>query len=317
MDNFIKGVRQKAENRVGFICVCSLLILYLAVVSIFFPGYLDWINVFSTSASIGILASAVTFVMLTGRVDLSCGALLSLTGCISCSLIDKSQVLAAVIPLLVGILCGFFNGILMGVLKINSYLATLGLMAVYQSMAFSYTKGNYFSSSGENWYQALSTGRVAGIPAPVVVFLAVVAVCAFVQKRTVFGARLYAVGDNSSSARFTGISPEWVVIKAYMIVGVGAAVSGFLLCSRSMASQPKMGQGYEFDAFTAVIIGGLSLKGGAGGAWGTLLGVVLLGVLKSSFVALGIGTAGQYMAQGLVIFAVLVAQSLERGRDGL
>ena len=102
-----------------------------------------------------------------------------------------------------------------------------------------------------------------------------------------------------------------------MIVGVGAAVSGFLLCSRSMASQPKMGQGYEFDAFTAVIIGGLSLKGGAGGAWGTLLGVVLLGVLKSSFVALGIGTAGQYMAQGLIIFAVLVAQSLERGRDGL
>ena len=259
----------------------------------------------------GILASAVTFVMLTGRVDLSCGALLSLTGCISCSLIDRAPLLAVLVPLLVGAVCGLFNGVLMGVLKVNSYLATLGLMAIYQSLAFTYTQGNYFSSSKSGWYQLLSAGKLWGIPLPAAFFLLIVILCAFVQKRTVFGAQLYAVGDNSISARFTGIDPGRVVIKAYMIAGLGAAMSGILLCSRSMASQPKMGQGYEFDIFTAVIIGGVSLRGGSGGAWGTLLGVVLLGVLKSSFVALGIGTAGQYIAQGAVLFLTLIAQKLE------
>lgn len=295
-----------------------LLLVYILAVGMYRPSFLspgNWLNLISSISAIGIMSSAVTFVMLTGNIDLSCGAVVSLAGCVSCSLIDVSQTLAVLIPLLIGAACGLINGLLVGKLRINSFVTTLGMLSVYQALTFFYTKGSYFSSTAGGWYRQIGQGHVLGIPVPALVFFLVVLLCAFVQQKTVFGSKLYMVGSNPVAARFSGVNPVKMTVAVYVIAGVGCALAAVLLCSRSMASQPKMGSGYEFDVLTAIAVGGISMRGGRGSAWGTLLGVLLLSVLQNSFVMLGIGTSIQLITQGIILFIAIGAQRLASRRE--
>ncbi len=298
--------------------ILVFLLLYVALMSLAIPGFFSLNNalsIFRSCAVIGVMASGVTFVMLTGNIDLSCGSLMSLTACISCALIDTSPFLALVTPLLVGLACGIINGLLVGGLKLNSFVTTMGLLSVYQALTFFYTKGHYYSSTYTGWYSGIGQGQLLGIPVPVYIFAAVVFICAFVQRHSVYGARLYAVGGNPISARFSGISSGGITVSVYAISGFCAALSGVMLCSRSMAAQPKMGQGYEFEALIAVLIGGLSMSSGRGGAMGTLLGVILMGVLENSFALMKLGSGVQYLAEGILLILAVAIQVISERRE--
>lgn len=305
-------------NRSSFGGVLGFLLLYVAAMSVFIPGFFslgNWISIFKSCAVIGVMASGITFVMLTGNIDLSCGSLMSLTACISCALIDTSPFLALLTPLLVGTACGILNGVLVGGLKLNSFVATMGLLSVYQALTFFYTKGYYYSSTYIGWYRAIGQGEILGIPVLVMIFVVTVLLCAFVQRHSVFGARLYAVGGNPISARFSGIRSREMTVVVYAISGFCAALSGVMLCSRSMAAQPKMGQGYEFEALIAVLIGGLSMSSGRGGAWGTLFGVIVMGVLENSFALMKLGSGDQYVAEGILLFVAVAIQVISERRE--
>lgn len=295
-----------------------IMILYVIVISILRPSFLDignLGNLVRSVSTVGIMGSALTLVMLTGNTDLSTGYMLSLVACVACNYADSNPFLAVLLPILVGAVCGCINGFLVGRLKINAFVTTLGMSYVYAAATQHYTNSRYLAATSEGWFKFLGQGYVLGvIPMPVVIFAIVAIIYSFVLHKTVFGAQIYAVGTNPVSANFSGISSVKVVWLSYILGGATTGLAGVVLCARSMSAQPLMGAGYEFEVLTAVALGGLNLAGGRGSVAGTVLGVIFVGILKNSFNILGLSSGLQYLILGiLLMISVKAALDKEGG----
>lgn len=292
-----------------------IMILYIIVVSIIKPEFLsvgNLGNLVRAVSTVGIMGSALTLVMLTGNTDLSTGYMLSLVACIACNYVDKSPVLAVILPIAVGALCGCINGFLVGKMKINAFVTTLGMSYVYAAVTQHYTNSKYLAATSEGWFKFLGQGYVFKvIPMPVIIFAIMAVIFTFVLKKTVFGAQVYAVGTNPVSANFSGISSVKVVWLSYILGGATVGLAGVVLCARSMSAQPLMGAGYEFEVLTAVALGGLNLAGGRGTVLGTVLGVIFVGVLKNSFNILGLSSGIQFLILG-VLLMISVKAALDK-----
>lgn len=282
-----------------------IMLVYIIVVSILKPEFLsvgNLGNLVRAVSIVGIMGSALTLVMLTGNTDLSTGYMLSLVACVACNYADKNQFLAVLLPVLVGALCGCLNGFLVGKMKINAFVTTLGMSYVYAAVTQHYTNSKYLAATSNGWFKFLGQGYVLKvIPMPVVIFAVVALIYTFVLRKTVFGAQIYAVGTNPVSANFSGISSVKVVWLSYILGGATVGLAGAVLCARSMSAQPLMGAGYEFEVLTAVALGGLNLAGGRGTVLGTVLGVIFVGVLKNSFNILGLSSGIQYLILGILL----------------
>lgn len=299
-----------------------LIVLYVILVAILNSSFMtlgNWLNLLRQVAVYGIISCGITFVMLTGRTDLSAGMMLTFLACISCYFVNpnvENQALAIVLPLILGAVAGLVNGILVGVIRLNSFVATLGMMSIYTGAVLLFIKKNtsLFGSQDMTVYKFLGQGSVLGIPMPVIILLVVAAICGLVLRRTVFGARIYAVGSNAVNARFSGINSTGIIVSVYTISGILTGLAAVIMCSRIMSAQPKMGSGYEFTALTAIVLGGLSIKGGKGTIMGTLIGVLILGIIDNSFVILGLNSDLQYIVKGLILaVAVAIQMRGERG----
>lgn len=282
-----------------------IMIVYIVVVSILKPNFMSINNLGSlvrAVSTVGIMGSALTLVMLTGNTDLSTGYMLSLVSCVACNYVDTNPALAVILPVLVGALCGCINGFLVGKLKINAFVTTLGMSYVYAAATQHYTNSKYLAATSEGWFKFLGQGYVFKvIPMPVIIFAVVALIYTFVLRKTVFGSQIYAVGTNPVSANFSGISSVKVVWLSYILGGATVGLAGVVLCARSMSAQPLMGAGYEFEVLTAVALGGLNLAGGRGSVLGTVLGVIFVGVLKNSFNILGLSIGTQYIILGILL----------------
>lgn len=301
------------------VSILVILVLFSVVTTIINPNFMqfgNWMNIIRAVSVTGVMACTLTFVMLTGNIDLSCGSILALTGCISCTLIDISPVLAVIVPILVGMFFGLINGILVGKIKVNSFVTTLGMQYVIGALTYFYTNSEYVISNSQGWFRQIGQGSLLGlIPYPAIIFLAVVLICTFVLNRTVFGAKLYMVGSNPESAKFSGISPTLMIIKAYVIGGAGIGLSSVLLVSRSMSGQPAMGELYPFEILTAVVVGGLSMSGGKGNAWGTLLGVLFVGILSNGFTLMSFNSHVQTICLGVALIVAVILGKLSEGGE--
>ena len=167
------------------------------------------------------------------------------------------------------------------------------------------------------FYKALGQGSVLGIPVPVIILLVVAAICGIVLRKTVYGSHIYAVGSNMINARFSGINATGIIVSVYTISGLLTGLASVVMCSRIMSAQPKMGAGYEFTALTAVVLGGLSITGGKGNILGTLIGVLILGIIDNSFVILGLDTNLQYIVKGAILVIAVAIQIRSERRAGL
>ncbi len=299
-----------------------LIVLYVVLVAILNSSFMtmgNWLNLLRQVAVYGIISCGITFVMLTGRTDLSAGMMLTFLACISCYFVNpnvENQTLAILLPLILGAVAGLINGILVGVIRLNSFVATLGMMSIYTGAVLLFIKKNtsLFGSQDMTVYKFLGQGSVLGIPMPVIILLVVAAICGLVLRRTVFGARIYAVGSNAVNARFSGINSTGIILAVYTISGMLTGLAAVIMSSRIMSAQPKMGAGYEFTALTAIVLGGLSIKGGKGTILGTLIGVLILGIIDNSFVILGLNSDLQYIVKGLILaVAVAIQMRGERG----
>ena len=286
-----------------------LIVLYVIIVSLCNRSFLtagNWLNLLRQVAVYGIISCGITFVMLTGRTDLSAGMMLTFLACISCYFVNpeiENQTLAILLPLVLGAVAGLLNGILVGVIRLNSFVATLGMMSMYTGAVLLFIKKNtsLFGSQNMTVYKFLGQGSILGIPMPVIILAVVAVVCGIVLRRTVYGARIYAVGSNPVSARFSGINSTGIIVSTYTISGFLTGLAAVIMCSRIMSAQPKMGTGYEFTALTAIVLGGLSIKGGKGTILGTLIGVLILGIIDNSFTILGLDANLQYVVKGLIL----------------
>jgi inositol transport system permease protein len=294
------------------------LVAISAVLSIARPVFLtpaNLINVVRQISINGILAVGVTYVLLTGGVDLSLGSLVALTGVVAALFAHPGQyptVMPVIMGVLAGAMCGAANGLMITWGRVAPFIVTLGMMTTARGLALVVSNGRPVSNLSKefNW---LGGGDVAGVPIPVVILLLVAAVSWAFLKNIRLGRYIYAVGGNENAARASGINVGAVKLFAYTVCGTLAGLAGVVLASRITTGQPNAGVGYELDAIAAVVIGGTSLTGGVGGVGGTILGALLMGVINNGLDLLNVSSYFQQIVRGLIIVgAVWLDKQQER-----
>lgn len=272
------------------------------------------LNVIEQSAIIGVVAVGMTFVILTGGIDLSVGSIVALSGVLFglAAHAGMSPLLAALIAVSAGVACGVLNGAVITLGTLPPFIATLGMMSVARGVALMLSDGRPISGFPAG-FRSIATSRAAGIPLSALIMLATYLVAHFILTRTVVGRYVYAVGGSEEAARLSGVNVRAVKGLAYAISGGLSAVTSLLLIARLDSAQPIAGMAYELDAIAAVVIGGASLLGGSGSVLGTLVGALIMAVLRNGLNLLGISSYVQQVAIGVVIVAaVLVDMALRR-----
>ena len=296
----------------GLLTLC--LVLWAAT-----PHFLtvsNLLNVLEQTALNAVVAVGMTFVIISGGIDLSVGSVLALAGiCLALALEAGVPAPAAIaIALVVGGACGLANGLLITLGRLPPFIATLGMMSVARGIALMLAEGRPISGFGEG-FRAIATGRVLAIPAPVVITIVIYAVAHFVLTGTVFGRTTYAIGGNEEAARLSGVQVRFHKTAVYAVAGVTSAAAAVVLTARLNSAQPTAGTMYELDAIAATVIGGSSLLGGEGTVTGTLIGALIMGVLRNGLNLLNVSSFLQQVVIGVVIIgAVLVDMALKRRR---
>jgi ribose/xylose/arabinose/galactoside ABC-type transport system permease subunit len=266
------------------------------------------LNVLDQTAINAVVAVGMTFVIVSGGIDLSVGSVLALSG------IVLGNALAAGIPvpvaialgLVVGTSCGLVNGLLVTWGRLPPFIATLGMMSVARGLALMVAEGRPVSGFAEG-FRVLATERLAGIPAPVFITAATYVAAHFVLSRTVFGRATYAIGGNEEAARLSGVAVRLHKTGAYAVAGGMSAAAAVILTARLNSAQPTAGIMYELDAIAAAVIGGVSLTGGEGTVIGALIGALIMGVLRNGLNLLNVSSFFQQVViGGVIIGAVLV-----------
>lgn len=295
---------------VKFKSLVSLLVL-CTIVSVIAPRFLTVGNITNvlTQVSVNaIIAVGMTFVILTGGIDLSVGSIVAITGAVAASL-DKAHfniVMIILIVLVIGAIIGYLNGFIIAKCNIQAFIATLATVTVFRGVTYVYTQGNPISGLGKS-FMALGNKKAAGIPLPVIIMAVVVLIGAYIVSQTKFGRYVYAIGGNEDSARLSGINTKKIKNYVYMISGITAAISGIIVTSRIGSASPNAGASFELDAIAAVVLGGTSLAGGEGQISGTIIGAVIIGVLNNGLNLLNVSPFYQLIVKGgVILLAVLL-----------
>ncbi len=302
-----------------FLPFISLLVLCL-IVAIVEPQFISPGNLASVArqtAVITVMAMGMTMVMISGGIDLSVGSLLALAGCCGALFMtNKGQspgiILAGIfIAMLVGLLGGFLNGLAVTRLKIPPFIVTLGALGIYRGIALLITDGNGVVNLPEN-FGKLAEGRVLGIPAPLLIVVAIALIIHFVLTSTKSGRYCYAIGSNIEAARYAGIRVASYQILFYCILGALTGLAGAIETARLITGVPTAGEGYELNVIAAVVIGGGSLNGGQGTVVGTIIGSLIMGVLSNGANLLGISPFIQKIVIGSVIVLAVTFDEFQR-----
>ena len=276
------------------------------------------LNIGTQTAVIAILAYGQTFVIVAGGIDLSVGSTLGLTGVVLGWLIASAVVpwpLAVVLALAVGLVVGLVNGLLIAYGRLPAFIATLAVLSSARGLAL-VISGGVPVSGLPSALQTLGSGNLFGIvPYPFLVMLVMFAITAFILQRAYVGRCMYAIGGNQEAARLSGINVTRQTLVTYGLAAVFAAVGGVLSAARLASAQPQAGTGFELDAIAAVVIGGASLTGGVGTATGTLIGALILGVLRNGLNLLAVSAFWQQVVIGIVIVLAVLTDTLRRRRS--
>jgi ribose transport system permease protein len=274
------------------------------------------VNILDQIVVVGIMACAVTVPMIAGVFDLSMSAVAALSAILAISVANQVGIVAGVVAAVgSGVALGLVNGLAVTYARVNSFIATLATSMVFRGIATAVTDGQIVKADDVSLQTLSRPSPLAGVTWATWVLAVIAVVAGVVVAKTVYGRNLYAVGGNENAALVSGISVTWTRISAFMVSGGLSAVAGLVLASRALSAQPSMGTGAEFTAIAAAVIGGVSLMGGSGAVWRSVLGVVLLQLIANGFNLLGAPTIYQQIVQGaLILFAVSLDQFL-RARD--
>ncbi len=292
---------------IGFTVVCSILGRDFLTVS-------NIQNIISQSAVIAIIAIGASMIILTGGIDLSVGSIVGFVGIFGGMLLKDGVplIIAMLLCILAGAVFGLVNGLFVSYGKVPAFIVTLGMMQIIRGLTKVLTGGMPVSGFDE----ALSniTGiQIFGVPIVVLYVFILYAIMAFVMGKTKFGRRIYAVGGNRNAAKLSGVKINKIETATYVLAGIFSAIGGILLLSRLSYADPNAGSGYEMDAIAAVVIGGIALSGGKGNILNTLVGALILGMLKTGLQILNVATHYQTIIIGVVIIlAVFFDKAKER-----
>jgi ribose transport system permease protein len=311
------GVCMKSLTRQEWYGALVAVIVLGALLSLASPYFLttgNLSNVLVQASVIALLAGGQTFVILTAGVDLAVGAVTALAGAIAGHLMLKMGVdpyMAMLAALGIGLAVGGFNGYLVAFVGIPSFIVTLGGLTLWRGLAFDATGG--FDNAGlPDPFPFIGYGTVFGVPMPTVIMVLVFVLMAFVLSSTKLGRYVYAIGSNEMGARQVGINIRWYKLGVYVVSGLACGLAAIVLMARMDSSSGKMAQNFELDAIAAVILGGTSLFGGRGSIWGSLLGAVLITMIRNGMNLLEISQFKQMMAIGAVVIIAVWIDVLRR-----
>lgn len=304
--------------RQGILVAFGLFILGFTLAN---PRFLDPDNIMGvvrSSAILGVMALGVTFVVISGNLDLSVGSMMSFSTIVVLDLHDKLGPTLAIPAMFAMTLClGALIGFLVGYLKLNSLIVTLGMLSAIHGLTLTYSGGKNMDIADKEgtWFSVFGQGDALGIPVPILVFALLAAFLGVVLARTPFGRKVYAVGGNGVAATFSGIRRARVVFACYLASAFCVATAGLIQASRSMGSQNTVGQGLELEVLAAVILGGASLLGGSGTIFKTVIGVLMLGFIQNGLLLVGLQFYVQYVVTWvIIILAVWLDIAAKRGK---
>jgi ribose transport system permease protein len=306
-----KDLRGSLIQLAGMLPVLILICILFAVLT---PNFLTENNIINVvrQASINIvLAAGMTFVILTGGIDLSVGSVLGLTAVIAVvvSLVPSLSWAAIPAALLAGLVIGVLTGMIVAYLGLPPFIVTLGTYTAIRGAAYLAAGGTTVINSQIN-FAWIGNGYLGPVPWLVIIALITIAVSAFILHGTVLGVHVYAVGGNAQAARLTGIPVPFVLIFVYGVSGLLSGLGGAMSASRLYSAQGQLGIGYELDAIAAVILGGTSFSGGIGNVFGTLVGALIIAVLNNGLTLLNVSFYWQLVIKGLVIVLAVTLDKL-------
>ena len=290
-----------------------VLILVLVASSLAFNNFLtaqNLENIVLQGAFLGLIVVGMTFVIISGGIDLSVGSMLALGGVLAAQTLGVSWLLALVLPLLVCALLGLGQGLLIAKAKMAPFIVTLAGLLGIRGLALALARERPIGIDGGSPFTWFGQGQILGVAVPIILVIVAFAVGGLVLARTSYGRVVFAIGGSEESARLMGLPVDRTKIIAYTASGALAGLSGALLAARLSAGDPNAGAAWELDAISAVVVGGTLLTGGAGSMSGSLAGVLLLSILQNLINQLGtLGSYAQQLVSGFFLIAVVVAQA--------
>jgi ribose/xylose/arabinose/galactoside ABC-type transport system permease subunit len=308
-----------AAGLVGRHTVWVLLVFLVAVGGIFAPAFLSPANIFNVlrqATALGFVSIGQTFAIAADCIDLSVGAVISLTSCLAAGIMDGQA--GGILPAL-GVVAvsvtgvGLINGLAVGYRKGNPFIVTLGSMAVVNGAVLLYTQEQHVGSAPPG-FRIIAEGALGPVPLPVLLALVAFVAAHFVLRHTQYGRYVLAVGGNEEVARLSGIATLRIKILTYLVAAGGAGITGLFLTARMNVGDPLVGVGFELDAISAVVIGGTDIMGGRGSIAGTLGGVLLYAVLSNVMNLLNILPFSQIVVKGVIIILAISTYHLRRAR---
>jgi ribose transport system permease protein len=304
--------------RQGILIAFFAFIVTFAVANHRFLAPDNIMGVVRSSAILGVMALGVTFVVISGNLDLSVGSMMSFSTIVVLDLHDKlgpTMAIPAMFAMTMAL--GALIGFLVGYLRLNSLIVTLGMLSAIHGLTLTYSGGKNMDIADKEgtWFAVFGQGKVAGIPVPILMLLGLALLLAMILGKTPFGRKVYAVGGNGVAATFSGIKRARVVFSCYLLSSFCVATAGLMQASRSLGSQNTVGQGLELDVLAAVILGGASLLGGSGTIFKTVVGVLILGFIQNGLLLMGLQFYVQFVVTWvIIILAVWLDIAAKRGK---
>ncbi len=296
----------------GVIVAFIILILFASVRYSQFMTYGNITNVLRQSSMIALVSIGMTFVIISGGIDLSVGAMVAFTSVLVAKMSGSGLSVMIFIPILICTALGTVNGLIVTKMKIAPFIATLGMMMAIRGVNLVMTGGVSVRVSDEviDSYQVIARNFFLGIPVPVWIMIIILSIAMYASKYTKFGRHIYAVGGNEEASVMMGLNVDWVRIRVYMLSGLLAGIAGIIFASRVGAGQPVGCEGWEMTAIAATAIGGTQLSGGKGKVFGTIIGVFIIGIITNILNLQGnVNSWWQGIITGLLLLVVVVIQS--------
>lgn len=318
---FGNGVVKYFKDNIGIIIALFAMCIFLVIFPTTRTTFLtpnNMFNILRQNASNLFLATGMTMVIILGGIELSVGSVIALSGCVAAGCVVNlglPEIVGFLAAILVGAIVGMFNGLVICKTDIPPFIVTLASMNIAKGIALVYTQGAPIRCMTDA-FKFPGAGYVGPVPTPVILMVIVFVIAALMINRTQLGRHIYAVGGNAQAAKFSGINVSKVKFIVYTYTGIMAGIAGVVVASRLYSGQPTAGDGAEMDAIAAVVVGGTSMSGGSGRIGGTLIGVLIIGVLNNGLNLMGVDSNWQYIVKGLVILLAVYVDFIRNKKAG-
>ncbi|MDO4273733.1 MAG: ABC transporter permease [Eubacteriales bacterium] len=304
----------KIIREFGLVFVVLFIVILMSFLSPVFMTKNNIMNIIRQISINGILAVGMTFIILTGGIDLSVGSLVAITSVICGSLLEGGMnwILAAIIGVAAAVVFGVINGYLVAYVGFQPFIATLATMTIGRGVAKVYSDGKPYAIKDPSFI-GIGQGYILGIPVPIILLLIVCIIGLIVLNMTTFGRYVFAIGGNKNAAKLSGVRTRRVELFVYVISGICSGIVGLVLSARISSGQPTAGVGFELDAIAATAIGGTSMNGGMGSLRGTILGFLIIGLLSNSMNLMNINSFWQDIVKGLIIIIAVFLDMKTKG----